>query len=198
MTADALKAKFPSAADRPSADHPAVNVPASELVEVLRFLRDEGGYDLLADVSGIDWGVEASPRFSVAYHVLSTGSHEYFRVVADCAKNAEPSMPTVTVLWPAANWHEREAFDMFGIDFAGHPDLKRILMWDGYPHHPLRKDFPLAGIETELPDLEVAAVTKAKVKAAPMDGGPFVAHSGEMNLSDAEPRAKDESWSERR
>ena len=70
-------------------------------------------------------------------------------------------------------------------------------MWEGYPYHPLRKEFPLAGIETELPDLEVVAETGTRVKAAPMAGGPFVASSGEMNLTEAEPRAKDESWSER-
>jgi len=102
----------------------------------------------------------------------------------------------VVSLWPGANWHEREAFDMFGIRFDGHPDLRRILMWDGYPYHPLRKEFPLAGIETVLPDAEVVEETKTKVIAAPMAGGPFVASSGEMNLTEAEPRAKDESWNE--
>ena len=101
-------------------------------------------------------------------------------------------------LWPAANWHERECFDFFGVKFEGHPDLRRILMWDGYPYFPLRKEFPLAGIETELPDAEIAAETQAKVIAAPQAGGPFVASSGEINLTEAEPRAKDESWSERR
>lgn len=198
MTVEALKARFPRAAERPSADHPAANVPAADVVAVLAFLRDEGGYDFLTDVSGVDWGVEASPRFSVVYHLFSTKDHRYFRIVADCADNAKPAMPTATVLWPTADWHEREAYDMFGIEFPGHPDLRRILMWEGYPYFPLRKDFPLAGIETELPDAEVAASTHAKVRPAPMDGGPFVASPGEMEMGAAEPRAKDESWTEKR
>jgi NADH-quinone oxidoreductase subunit C len=112
--------------------------------------------------------------------------------------DADPVAPTVTHLWPAADWHERETWDLMGVTFSDHPDLRRILMWDGYPHHPLRKEFPLAGIETELPDIEVAEETEAKVIAAPMMGGPFVAsNKGEMNLTDAEPRAKDESWNEK-
>jgi NADH-quinone oxidoreductase subunit C len=85
---------------------------------------------------------------------------------------------------------------MFGIKFEGHPDLRRILMWDGYPYFPLRKEFPLAGIETELPVADIAEATGTKVIAAPMAGGPFVATNGEINLTEAEPRAKDESWSD--
>ena len=71
-------------------------------------------------------------------------------------------------------------------------------MWDGYPHHPLRKDFPLSGVDTDLPDREVVAETHTNAIAAPMAGGPFVAAQGEINMTDAEPRAKDESWNERR
>jgi NADH-quinone oxidoreductase subunit C len=116
----------------------------------------------------------------------------------NCPDDAAPAVPTAVPLWPGANWHEREAYDMFGIQFTGHPDLRRILMWDGYPYFPLRKEFPLAGIETPLPDPDVVAETKVSAKPAPMAGGPFVASSGEINLGDAEPRAKDESWNERR
>ena len=194
----ALKAKFPQITDRASRDCPAIDVPTSEIFAVLKALRDDAGFDLLSDVTAIDWAEGAAPRFTAVYHLYSTTSHAAVRVAAPCAgDDAAPTVPSVVALWPGANWHEREAFDMFGIKFTGHPDLRRILMWDGYPYHPLRKDFPLAGIETVLPDAEVAEETKAKVIAAPMMGGPFVTSSGEINLTEAEPRAKDESWSER-
>jgi NADH-quinone oxidoreductase subunit C len=193
----ALEAGFPAATRRPTGDHPAFNVPAAQSVELLQRLRDEHGFDFLVDVTAVDWSGDVSPRFTVVWHLYSTVSHEYVRVAADCADDANPSMPTATGLWPAANWHERETWDLMGVKFDGHPDLRRILMWEGYPHHPLRKEFPLAGIETDLPDLEVVAATGTKVIAAPMMGGPFVASTGEINLTDAEPRAKDESWNER-
>jgi NADH-quinone oxidoreductase subunit C len=194
----ALKGRWAGITDRASLDHPAINVSSGDLPAVLRSLKEEHGFDLLTDVSGVDWAEGAKPRFTVVYHVYSTSGHEYVRVAADCADDAAPEVPSVTGLWPGADWHERETFDMFGIRFAGHPDLRRILMWDGYPHFPLRKDFPLAGIETELPDAEVAAETKVGLIAAPMMGGPFVASPGQINLTEAEPRAKDESWTERR
>jgi NADH-quinone oxidoreductase subunit C len=193
----ALQARFPAAATRASGDHPAFNLPMGEVPAALKFLRDEKCFDLLSDVTAIDWDVESSPRFSVVWHLLSTTHHGYVRIVADCASDTEPSAPSLTSLWAGADWHERETFDLMGIRFTDHPDLRRILMWDGYPYHPLRKDFPLAGIETSLPDLEVADLTKTVVKPAPMMGGPFVASTGEINLTDAEPRAKDESWHER-
>jgi NADH-quinone oxidoreductase subunit C len=203
MPADAttaLKEKFPQVTDRPSADHPAVNVPLNELVAVLTHLRDEFAFDFLMDLTAIDWAEGASPRFTVVYHLLSsTRTGSYIRVAANCAgSETEPTAPSVVSLWPGANWHERECFDMFGITFEGHPDLRRILMWDGYPYFPLRKEFPLAGIETELPVADIAEETGTKVIAAPMAGGPFVASPGEVNLTEAEPRAKDESWADRR
>ncbi len=202
MSADAvtaLKAKFPQATDRASADHPAVNVPLADLVAALRYLRDEWAFDLLMDVTAIDWAEGASPRFTVVYHLLSsTRGGSYVRVAAPCAgTEAKPTAPSVVDVWPAANWHERECFDLMGVTFEGHPDLRRILMWDGYPFHPLRKEFPLAGIETDLPVADIAEETGTRVIAAPMAGGPFVASPGEVNLTDAEPRAKDESWADR-
>jgi NADH-quinone oxidoreductase subunit C len=200
MSADAtaaLKGKFPQVTDRASLDHSAVNVPAGDLVAALRYLRGEWAFDLLVDISGLDWAEGASPRFMVAYHLFSTAKCTYVRVVTPCGgTDAEPVVPSVVGLWAGANWHERETYDMFGIKFDGHPDLRRILMWDGYPYFPLRKEFPLAGIETALPGEDVAAETGTKVIAAPMAGGPFVASAGEMNLTEAEPRAKDESWNE--
>ena len=196
----ALKAKFPQITDRASADHPAFNVPLGEVAAVLKHLRDEAGFDLLMDITAIDWAEGASPRFTLVYHLLSTtNAGQYVRIATSCAgTEAEPKAPSIVALWPAANWHERECFDMFGIKFEGHPDLRRILMWDTYPYHPLRKEFPLAGIETELPIEDIALETGAKVISAPMAGGPFVASTGEINITEAEPRAKDESWSDRR
>lgn len=194
--ATALKEKFPQATDRASSDHVALNVPAGEGFAALKYLRDEFAFDLLTDLTAIDWAEGVSPRFTMVYHLFSTTHHSYLRVCAECADDAEPAISSVVPLWPGANWHERECYDMFGIKFVDHPDLRRILMWDEYPYFPLRKEFPLAGIETSLPDPEVVEVTGTRVIAAPMAGGPFVALPGEINLTEAEPRAKDESWNE--
>jgi NADH-quinone oxidoreductase subunit C len=194
----ALLSRFPRAAPRPSADHPAIDVPAADAIAVLQMLRDEHEYGMLVDLTAIDGGVAVSPRFTIVWHLFSLTRLDYVRVAARCENDAEPVMPTATALWPAANWHEREVWDMFGIKFPGHPDLRRILMWEGYPYHPLRKEFPLAGLPADLPDAEIAGEIPTKLISAPMAGGPFVAASAEFNLTEAEPRAKDESWNERR
>ncbi len=193
----AVQGRFPAATPRPSTDHPALNVPAAEAIAVLQFLRDEQGYSYLTDVTAIDWSAEKSPRFTVVWHLYSPTAHVWVRVAANCLDDAAPSMPTASGLWAGADWHERECYDLMGVKFEGHPDLRRILMWEGYPHHPLRKEFPLAGIPTDLPDAEIAAEVKVGTIAAPMAGGPFVATPGEP-MSDAEPRAKDEAWNEAR
>jgi NADH-quinone oxidoreductase subunit C len=191
----AVKQQFPSATSRASLDCPAFNVPANDAPAVLAHLRDTQGYDFLMDVTAVDWSAEKSPRFTVVWHLYSSTKHNYVRLAADCASDAEPAMPSATALWPGANWHEREIFDMFGIKFDGHPDLRRILMWDAYPYFPLRKEFPLAGLPAEFSDPDITAETKTGLISAPMAGGPFVATPGEP-MSEAEPRAKDEAWNE--
>jgi len=191
-----LKERFEYLTERESADHLAVNCPAEQLIELCTALRDELGYDMLIDVTAVDWDAH-SPRFTGIYHFLSISKHEYLRVAVDCPDDINPVLPSLCELFAAANWHERETYDLMGIRYAGHPNLRRILMWDEYPYHPLRKDFPLAGIETPLPAADVAEQTGAAVIAAPMMGGPFVS-SGDGPMSQTEPRARDESWTEQR
>ena len=191
-----LTERFGYLTERASADHFAVNCPADKLIEFCTALRDEFDYDMLIDVTAVDWDAQ-SPRFTGIYHFLSTTKHEYLRVAADCADDINPSLPSLCDLYAAANWHERETYDLMGIRYQGHPNLRRILMWDEYPYHPLRKEFPLAGIEVPLPGADVAEQTGASLIAAPMMGGPFVS-SGDGPMSQTEPRARDESWTEKK
>src|SRR4051812_49109940 len=95
----AVKEKFPQVTPRASLDHPAVNVAVGEVVAVLKFLRDELGFDLLTDLTAIDWSEGVSPRFTVVYHLFSTTSHAYLRVATNCAGDAEPAVPSVEELW---------------------------------------------------------------------------------------------------
>lgn len=191
----ALQGVNANVTERRSADCPAFTCPMESLREVMRALRDNHGYDMLVDATAMDNGEESSPRFTVIYHLLSIASHSYVRVAADCLDSENPVAPSVVDLWPAANWHERECYDLLGVRFENHPDLRRILMWDEYPYHPLRKDFPLAGHEEALWDKEISDETKATMIPAPMAGGPFVATSSNFE-KEKEPRAKDESWNE--
>lgn len=189
-----LLAAFPELTERESADWPAFNCPQDKVLSLLARLREEEQFDFLADLTAIDH-FDAQPRFEVVYHLYSTSRHEYVRIATPCGDAADPSCPSVTGLWATADWHERETYDMFGIDFKGHPDLRRILMWDGYPYYPLRKEFPLAGKEVDFPSEDLTETTQGKVLPAPMMGGPF--HSGQTgSMVQREPRADDESWTE--
>ena len=119
-------------------------VPPGRLVEVLRFLRDEAQFDMLMDLSGVDYlkyPGRSGPRFEVVYHLYSLGRNKRIRVKVG-VDAAQPEVPTVIELWPAANWMEREVWDMYGVRFAGHPDLRRILLYEEFEGHPLRKDYP--------------------------------------------------------
>jgi len=133
--------------------------------DVLLFLRENKacGYDLLSDIAGLDYlGYPAQPalprevlgRFAVVYNLWSSSFKRrlFVKVMLDptgdttgIAEDPALQLPTATDIWPGAEWLEREIFDMFGIRFEGHPDLRRILLWEAYPAHPLRKDYPLRG-----------------------------------------------------
>jgi NADH-quinone oxidoreductase subunit C len=120
-------------------------VPAAQLLEVARHLRDapDAAFDLCSDVTATDWPPRLSGRFDVVYVLYSTRHRHRLRVKTIVAET-QP-LPSVTSVWPSANWLEREIYDMFGVNFAGHPDRRRILMpedWQGYPQ---RKDYPLEG-----------------------------------------------------
>lgn len=119
------------------------------VVTILRALRDDAGFALLSDLFGIDTsGLGVDHSFEIVYSLFRLTDARRFLVKAVVRDSAE-RVPTASVVWPAANWPEREIFDMFGVVFEGHPDLRRILMPDDWIGHPLRKDFPLGGEEVE-------------------------------------------------
>jgi NADH-quinone oxidoreductase subunit C len=193
-----IKDAYPWLTERPSADVPAFNCPASKLVALMGELVAKHGFAILSDLTAVDWGMGAAPRFTCFYHLFSPSRSAYLRIASDCGGAEEPVMPSVTGLWGGANWLEREAYDMFGISFDGHPDLRRILMWDNYPFHPLRKEFPLAGLPAPLPGEDPIAeeMIGGRTQVAPMAGGPFASAGGDVS-SKAEPRALDQSWNEK-
>lgn len=163
-----------------------VTVDAAKIVDICRFLKVEAHFDVLTDLSGADhYGEE--PRFEVAYELYSMRNAHHLRVKVRLPE-ADPAVDSMTTVWKAANWHEREAWDMYGIRFRGHPNLKRILMWEGYPFHPLRKEFPVSGMTADLPDYGRDA---GQAIAAPMLGGPFVGTSGTNETVRREPRQYD-------
>lgn len=185
---DRLKVRLGEAVSNPVEfrGETTITVSREKIVDACELLKKEGGFDMLTDLSGVD-NYGEDPRYEVDYHLYSLAQHCYLRLKIRVSED-DMLVDSVTSVWRGADWHEREAFDMFGIRFRGHPNLKRILMWEGYPHHPLRKDFPLAGIPTELPETAVNADT---VRSAPMLGGPFVTSSGTRSAIRREPRQFD-------
>jgi len=121
---------------------PTFIVPASELLEVMSHLRDKAGFSLLEDVTAVDWKTE--PRFQVVYNMIALARREVLRIKVNLL-GSNPVIPSVTGIWPGSNWYEREVFDLFGITFTGHPDLRRIEMPEDWEGHPLRKDYPITG-----------------------------------------------------
>jgi NADH-quinone oxidoreductase subunit C len=157
------------------------NIAAEHLREIAKFCRDELSFDYLLDITSIDnFGEE--PRFEIVYHLYSMPYAAHLRLKLKVSEDVG-ALDTISDIWPTADWHEREIYDMMGIKFNGHPDLRRILMWDGYPFFPLRKDFPLAGLPSDMPDVAFTKVT-------PLEGGPFVTIPSTAGSKDREPRAR--------
>ncbi|QTN33340.1 NADH-quinone oxidoreductase subunit C [Akkermansiaceae bacterium] len=157
-----------------------LNLSLEALPKALTLCKETLGYELLLDISSLDHFGE-DPRFEVVYELASLDDSRHLRLKAKVSE--DESVPTATPLWEAADWHEREVWDMMGIPFSDHPNLKRILMWEGYPFFPLRKDFPLAGRPTDMPDVAFTGV-------APLEGGPFVTSPGAETIAKREPRAR--------
>lgn len=122
------------------------------LVTVCAYLQKNQRYNFLATVTAVDW-LERVPRYDVVYHLLSIPNQSELRLKVRVGERGEehPSVPTITGIWPGANWYEREVYDLFGITFAGHPNLSRILMPIDWTTYPLRKDYPLAGFDLPEP-----------------------------------------------
>lgn len=180
---ESLKAEFGEAVVATVAfrgEHTA-EVKLGSLKAVMTRVREALGFELLLDIASLDhFGQD--PRFEMVYELTTVDDSKHLRIRAKVGE--EESVPSVVSLWPGAEWHEREVYDMMGIRFDDHPDLRRILMWEGYPFYPLRKDFPLAGRPSEMPDVAFSGT-------APLEGGPFVTSPGKGNPVTREPRSRE-------
>jgi NADH-quinone oxidoreductase subunit C len=179
-----LKARFGLLISEPAEFREETTVELSDpdlVAEVCGFAKKELGFDYLVDITSVD-NYGSDPRWTVVYHLYGYGHHCHLRLKTNVSEEAS-ELPTVTGVWRAADWHEREAYDMMGITFRGHPDLRRILMWEGYSYFPLRKDFPLAGRPTNVPDVAFS-------NTAPEEGGPFVTIAGGSDAMSREPRVR--------
>lgn len=178
----ALEGKFKVLAKTEFRGETTLEVEREMIAELCSFAKDSLGFDFLLDISGVDnFGDE--PRFEVVYELSSLATGDHLRVKIRVSED-ELEVPTLSGVWPTADWHERECYDMYGIRFRGHPDLTRILMWEGYPFFPLRKDFPLAGRPSDMPDV-------AFTETAPLEGGPFVTMPSTATAKDREPRSRE-------
>jgi NADH-quinone oxidoreductase subunit C len=182
--AQQIKTKFGDLISEPAEFRGEITIKlanAERIAEVCEFARKELGFDYLVDISSLD-NYGEDPRWTLAYHLrgLANGCELRLKTAVSEEKS---ELPTVIGVWRTADWHEREIYDMMGIRFRGHPDLRRILMWEGYPYFPLRKDFPLAGKPTQIPEV-------AFTKTAPLEGGPFVTTPGGKDAIEREPRVR--------
>ena len=181
--AKTIKAKFGELISEPMEfrGEISLNVAAAEKVAEICGFAKSIGLNYLVDITSLD-NYGEDPRWTLVYHLRNIVNGTEIRLRTDVAEE-KSELPSVVGVWRTANWHEREIYDMMGIRFSGHSDLRRILMWEGYPYHPLRKDFPLAGKPTDLPGVAFTRVT-------PMEGGPFVTVAGGNDSIAREPRVR--------
>jgi NADH-quinone oxidoreductase subunit C len=183
-SANKIKAKFGDIIAEPTEFRGEITIKladAEQIFEVCNFAKRQLGFDYLVDISSVD-NYGEDPRWTVIYELRSLANNVELRLKTDVSEE-KSELPSVLGVWRTANWHEREIYDMMGIRFSGHPDLRRILMWEGYPYFPLRKDFPLAGKPTDLPGV-------AFTQPAPLEGGPFVTIPSSGDAIGREPRVR--------
>lgn len=179
--AEKIRARYPQVSSKEFRGDFTLTVQPDDLLDVMRYAKEACGFDMLVCVSSVDH-LGQEPRFETNYTLTQaeTGANMLVRVPVP---ESTPSVPSVVDIWRSANWLEREQYDLMGIEFVGHPDLRRIMMWEGYPWNPLRKDFPINGKVTEQAGL-------AFTEVAPTAGGPFITKPGVMTASEREPRAQ--------
>ncbi|MGC6436418.1 MAG: NADH-quinone oxidoreductase subunit C [Verrucomicrobiales bacterium] len=163
-------------------DELSLTVTKDSLIEIMTFCKNDLGFDYLVDLTAVD-NLGTNPRYEVVYELYSYSDSCHLRIKVG-VDESEREVSSVVDLWPTANWHEREAFDMIGVTFSGHPDMRRILMWEGYPYYPLRKDFPLAGKTSDMPDVAFS-------EPVPLEGGPFVTSPSSATTDKREPRSRE-------
>lgn len=181
LLADLLKARFDSGdfVVNDKLDEIMLLVPENRISETMRALRDEKDFcfEQLIDLAGIDYSEHAAypnKKFAVVYHLLSLTHNRRLRVRAFCEDESFPQMSSVTDIWAAAGWFEREAFDLYGIVFHGHQDLRRILTDYGFIGHPFRKDFPVSGHVEMRYDPEKKRVVYVPVSIEPREVTPRI------------------------
>lgn len=182
--ANKLREKFGELISAPAEFRGEITLTVADaecIVDVCAFAKKEHDFDLLLDISSVD-NYGEDPRWTIVYELYGIAHRQYLRLKTNVSEE-KSELPTVTGVWRTADWHEREIYDMMGVRFRGHPDLRRIIMWEGYPHFPLRKDFPLGGKPTDLPEI-------AFTKTAPIEGGPFVTTPGGRDAIEREPRVR--------
>jgi NADH-quinone oxidoreductase subunit C len=182
--ANQLKAQFGDLLSEPTEFRGEVTLivaDAERIVPVCEFAKKSLGFNMLLDITGID-NYGEDPRWTIVYELYHMEQKTHLRLKTSLSEE-KSELPSIITVWRTADWHEREIYDMMGVRFRGHPDLRRILMWEGYPFYPLRKEFPLAGKESEMPNVAFTGI-------APLEGGPFVTSPSDADTIEREPRAK--------